>query len=77
MIRNFFIYLAIMFAGILFFASMVLFAIPALQESTLYYLGLHKVTMAVAMALLTGQLLKKTLVNFRLNWINLHPQKHI
>jgi hypothetical protein len=35
MIRNFFIYLAILFAGILFFASMVLFALPALQESTL------------------------------------------
>lgn len=34
MIRNFFIYLAILAVGILFFASMVLFAIPALQEST-------------------------------------------
>jgi lipoprotein-anchoring transpeptidase ErfK/SrfK len=35
MIRKFFIYLAILVVGILFFASMVLFAIPALQESTL------------------------------------------
>jgi lipoprotein-anchoring transpeptidase ErfK/SrfK len=35
MVRNFFIYLAILIVGILFFASMVLFAIPALQESTL------------------------------------------
>ncbi|HAQ19625.1 MAG TPA: L,D-transpeptidase [Prolixibacteraceae bacterium] len=35
MVRTFFIYLAILFAGILFFASMVLFAIPAIQESDL------------------------------------------
>ncbi|MBA4410586.1 MAG: L,D-transpeptidase [Odoribacter sp.] len=35
MVRTLFIYLAILFAGILFFASMVLFAIPALQESAL------------------------------------------
>jgi len=35
MIRNFFIYLAVIFAGILFFASMVLFAIPVFQESTI------------------------------------------
>ena len=35
MIRSFFIFLAILFIGILFFVSMVLFAIPALQESTL------------------------------------------
>lgn len=35
MMRNFFIYLAVLFVGILFFASMVLFAIPAFQESTL------------------------------------------
>ena len=35
MIRNFFIYLGIIAVGILFFGSMVLFAIPALQESTI------------------------------------------
>lgn len=35
MIRIFFIYMAILVVGILFFASMVLFAIPALQESTM------------------------------------------
>ncbi|MDP3645201.1 MAG: L,D-transpeptidase [Bacteroidota bacterium] len=35
MVRTFFIYLAILFAGILFFASMVLLAIPAIQESAL------------------------------------------
>jgi len=35
MIRNFFIYLAVLFVGILFFASMILFAIPAFQESTI------------------------------------------
>jgi lipoprotein-anchoring transpeptidase ErfK/SrfK len=35
MIRNFFIFLVIMVVGILFFGSMVLFAIPALQESTI------------------------------------------
>ncbi len=35
MVRKFFIYLAVLIVGILFFASMVLFAIPALQESTL------------------------------------------
>jgi len=35
MIRNFFIFLVIMVGGILFFGSMVLFAIPALQESTI------------------------------------------
>jgi hypothetical protein len=40
MIRNFFIYLAVLFFGILFFASMVLFAIPALQESTIVLTGL-------------------------------------
>lgn len=34
MIRTFFIYLIILFLGIVFFASMILFAIPALQEST-------------------------------------------
>jgi hypothetical protein len=35
MIRNFFIFLVIMVGGIIFFGSMVLFAIPALQESTI------------------------------------------
>jgi len=40
MIRNFFIYLAVVFVGILFFASMVLFAIPAFQESTIVLVGL-------------------------------------
>jgi len=40
MIRNFFIYLAVLVVGILFFASMVLFAIPAFQESTLVLVGL-------------------------------------
>jgi len=40
MIRTFFIYLVILFLGIVFFASMVLFAIPALQESTIVLAGL-------------------------------------
>jgi lipoprotein-anchoring transpeptidase ErfK/SrfK len=40
MIRNFFIYLAVLFVGILFFVSMVLFAIPAFQESTIALIGL-------------------------------------
>jgi lipoprotein-anchoring transpeptidase ErfK/SrfK len=40
MIRNFFIYLAVLVLGILFFASMVLFAIPAFQESTVVLVGL-------------------------------------
>lgn len=35
MIRTFLIYLAILLMGILFLGSMILFAIPALQESTL------------------------------------------
>jgi len=35
MIRNFFICVGILVVGILFFGSMVLFAIPALQESTM------------------------------------------
>ena len=35
MLRTLLIYLAILFVGILFFGSMVLFAIPALQESSL------------------------------------------
>jgi lipoprotein-anchoring transpeptidase ErfK/SrfK len=35
MIRNFFIGLSIVFAGVAFFGGMVLFAIPALQESTI------------------------------------------
>jgi len=34
MIRTFFIYLAVLIVGTLFFVSMILFAIPALQEST-------------------------------------------
>lgn len=34
MIRTFFIYVTILIVGIVFFASMILFAIPALQEST-------------------------------------------
>ena len=44
MIRNFFIYLAVLIVGILFFASMVLFAIPAFQESTLVLVGLSSST---------------------------------
>lgn len=40
MIRTILIYLAILFAGILVFASLVLFAIPALQESTLVLPGM-------------------------------------
>jgi hypothetical protein len=40
MIRNFFIYLAVLVVGILFFATMVLFAIPAFQESTIVLVGL-------------------------------------
>ena len=40
MIRNFFICLAVLVVGILFFASMVLFAIPAFQESTIVLAGL-------------------------------------
>jgi len=35
MVRTFFIYLVILITGIVFFASMVLFAIPAVQESTI------------------------------------------
>jgi len=35
MIRNFFISLAIFILGLLFFGSMILFVIPALQESTM------------------------------------------
>ncbi len=34
MIRTFFIYLAVLIVGTLFFVSMILFAVPALQEST-------------------------------------------
>jgi lipoprotein-anchoring transpeptidase ErfK/SrfK len=40
MIRTFFINLAILVVGILFFTSMVLFAIPALQESTVVLPGI-------------------------------------
>lgn len=40
MIRNFFIYLAVLVFGILFFASMVLFVIPKVQESTIVLIGL-------------------------------------
>lgn len=40
MIRNFFIYLAVLILGILFFAGMVLFAIPSFQESPLALIGL-------------------------------------
>lgn len=35
MIRTFFIYTVVLILGIIFFVSMILFAIPALQESTL------------------------------------------
>lgn len=40
MIRNFFIYLAVFFVGMLFFASMILFVIPSFQESTIVLAGL-------------------------------------
>lgn len=40
MIRNFLIYVAILILGVLFFAFMVLFAIPALQESTFVLPGI-------------------------------------
>lgn len=40
MIRNLFIYLAVLILGILFFAAMVLFAIPKFQESTFALTGL-------------------------------------
>ena len=43
MIRTFFINLAILVVGILFFTSMVLFAIPALQESTVVLPGITQV----------------------------------
>jgi lipoprotein-anchoring transpeptidase ErfK/SrfK len=42
MIRTFLIYLAILVVGILFFASMILFAIPAFQESTLVLPALNQ-----------------------------------
>jgi lipoprotein-anchoring transpeptidase ErfK/SrfK len=40
MIRNFFIYLAVLILGVCFFVGMVLFAIPALQDSTVALVGL-------------------------------------
>jgi L,D-transpeptidase YbiS len=40
MIRNFFIYLAVLIAGVLFFGAMVLFVMPAAQESTFALVGL-------------------------------------
>jgi len=40
MIRSFFIYLVILILGVVFFVSMVLFAIPALQESTFVLPGI-------------------------------------
>lgn len=40
MIRNFFIYLTVLILGVCFFAGMVLFAIPALQDSTVALVGL-------------------------------------
>ncbi len=40
MIRNFFIYLTVIILGVAFFASMVLFAIPAMQDSTVALVGL-------------------------------------
>jgi len=40
MIRSFFIYLVILIFGVVFFVSMVLFAIPALQESTFVLPGI-------------------------------------
>ncbi|MBC8005788.1 MAG: L,D-transpeptidase [Verrucomicrobia bacterium] len=42
MIRTFIIYLAILLVGILFVASMVVFAIPALQESTIILPALNQ-----------------------------------
>lgn len=42
MIRTYVIYLSILFAGILFFVIMVLFGIPAVQESTLILPGTNK-----------------------------------
>lgn len=40
MIRNFFIYLTVLILGVVFFAGMVLFAIPAFQDSPLALVGL-------------------------------------
>lgn len=40
MVRTFLIYLAVLVVGILFFGAMVLFAIPAFQESTIVLTGL-------------------------------------
>ncbi|MDP2887675.1 MAG: L,D-transpeptidase [Bacteroidota bacterium] len=42
MIRSLLIYIAVLFVGILFFISMILFVIPALQESTLVLPSLSK-----------------------------------
>ena len=40
MIRNFFIYLSTLILALVFFVLMVLFVIPALQESTFVLIGL-------------------------------------
>jgi hypothetical protein len=40
MVRNFFITLLVLFVGVLFFGTMVLFGVPALQESTFVLAGL-------------------------------------
>ena len=42
MIRSLLIYIAVLFVGILFFISMILFVIPAIQESTLVLPSLNK-----------------------------------
>jgi len=40
MVRNFFITLLVLFIGVLFFGAMVLFGVPALQESTFVLTGM-------------------------------------
>lgn len=44
MVRTFFITIVVFFVGVLFFGAMVLFGIPALQESTIVLAGLSSKT---------------------------------
>lgn len=59
MIRTFLIYLAILIVGILFFGAMVLFGIPALQESTIVLPAMTEIPASTGVAGTGKELLEK------------------
>jgi lipoprotein-anchoring transpeptidase ErfK/SrfK len=73
MIRSFLIFLAILFLGLIFFVSMVLFAIPALQESTLVLPSMIEVSRNSAAAETDQQTLETDIAKLRTKLEKLTP----